>query len=368
MKKEKKPRILIVDDERLNINVLNDILKEDYQIKVAMNGEQALKRAVSDPRPEMVLLDIQMPDMSGYTVCRRLKNDPETKEIPVIFITALTDEADEQKGLAEGAVDYIAKPLRPAIIQARVKTHLGLKRTQETLAERNAELEKMLSLRETVEHISRHDLKTPLTGILGVTELLTNEDYILPEHKELIALQERAGYNMLEMINRSLDMLKMEQGSYVFSPQPVDLLKVFQRVLAEVSHSAIHLLVNGHPAAPKQSFFVQGEELLCYSMFCNLIKNAVEASCQEEYVTISMVEGEQPLVKKIKIQNPGTVPEAIRERFFEKYVTVGKQSGTGLGTYSAKLIAETFGGKIYMDTSDEVGTVVTISLTGYADE
>ncbi|MBF0434804.1 MAG: hybrid sensor histidine kinase/response regulator [Magnetococcales bacterium] len=354
-----KARIMIVDDERVNINVLNEILKDDYQIKVAMNGEQALQRAISDPKPDLILLDIQMPGMGGYEVCAKLKADPLTSDIPVIFITNLSDDDDEKRGLDMGAVDYLLKPMRPAIILARVKTHLGLKQARASLAQRNAELERMLVLRETVENISRHDLKGPLSAILGATQLMLEVDSIPPEYKKLLAMQERAAYKILEMINRSLDMLKMEQGTYPLQPVAVDLLKVIGRIFTEVRYRSPHIFVQGQPVVPGQTFCVLGEELLYYSMLSNLIKNATEANHNQESITIRLESGNPAVVK---IQNSIMVPEAIRDNFFEKYVTSGKRSGTGLGTYSARLIVTTLGGSIRMDTSPEIGTIITLFL------
>lgn len=356
---EQKHRILIVDDESLNINFLNSILKMDYHIKVAINGQEALRRAISDPKPDMILLDINMVDMDGYEVCQRLKEDPATRDIPVIFITAMTEEEDEEKGLSMGAVDYIFKPLRPSIILARVKTHLGLKQARESLVLRNFELESFLTLRETIENISRHDLKTPLNGILGATQVLLEEAYIQPEHKALIAMQERAGYKMLEMINRSLDMLKMEQGNYILEPKPVDILKLIRHILTETQHPVFQLQVDGRPATTEQTFHIQGEELLCYSMLSNLIKNASEAGPPNSPITIFMSTQESGVVK---IHNQGVVPREIREQFFEKYITSGKKAGTGLGSYSARLITETLGGKIRMETSEKTGTTITMDL------
>lgn len=123
-----KPRILIVDDERLNINVLVDLLKPTYKMMAATNGEQALKAARGSNPPDLVLLDIMMPEMDGFEVCRRLKEDPETRDIPVIFVTAMGQEEDETKGLELGAVDYITKPIVPAVVEARVRSHVALRR------------------------------------------------------------------------------------------------------------------------------------------------------------------------------------------------------------------------------------------------
>lgn len=129
-----KPKVLVVDDERLNLNALHGLLRDDYQIMAAISGEQGLKAALSG-RPDLILLDITMPDMDGLEVCRRLKADPLTQEIPVIFITGLTQEEDEVKGFGVGAVDYIPKPFNPVIVKARVKTHARLKMQSDFLKE-----------------------------------------------------------------------------------------------------------------------------------------------------------------------------------------------------------------------------------------
>ena len=124
--KRSKPLILIVDDTPDNIDVLVGALKAEYEIKAAVNGKRALQIARDNPKPDMILLDVMMPEMDGYEVCRRLKAEPVTSEIPVIFVTALNDAADERYGFDLGAVDYITKPIRPALVQARVQTHLAL--------------------------------------------------------------------------------------------------------------------------------------------------------------------------------------------------------------------------------------------------
>ena len=130
---ETKQKILIVDDERLNINVLNDLLKTDYKIMAALNGKQALKAVESDNPPDLILLDIMMPEMDGYEVCSILKANEKTKEIPVIFVTAMGQTSDETKGLEVGAADYLTKPILAPIVQARVRTQLKLKKQRDEL-------------------------------------------------------------------------------------------------------------------------------------------------------------------------------------------------------------------------------------------
>jgi len=130
---KEKPTILIVDDERFNINMLVAVLKGTYNLKVAKNGRQALERAASEPKPDIILLDIQMPDMNGYEVCKRLKETPDVRGIPIIFITTRSTDTDEKQGLELGAVDYITKPFNSAIVMTRIKNHLELKLQRDQL-------------------------------------------------------------------------------------------------------------------------------------------------------------------------------------------------------------------------------------------
>ena len=129
---EDRPRVLIVDDERININLLNALLKADYKIMVATDGEQAIKAAATG-KPELILLDIVMPGIDGYEVCRRLKSMAATQTIPIIFITAMGDVENETMGFALGAVDYISKPFNSAVVKARVGVHMKLKRNGDML-------------------------------------------------------------------------------------------------------------------------------------------------------------------------------------------------------------------------------------------
>lgn len=135
MNDDSKPTILIVDDMAANIAILSDLLKNDYKIKVAISGEKALEIANAHERPDLILLDIMMPGMDGYEVCKNLKNNSWTSNIPVVFVTAMNEVKDEEYGLNLGAVDYISKPFHPTIIKARVKNHIDLKLKNDMLEE-----------------------------------------------------------------------------------------------------------------------------------------------------------------------------------------------------------------------------------------
>jgi len=139
-----KKLVLLVDDTPANIQVVHNILKDSYTIRIATNGAKALDLAKASPQPDLILLDVMMPDVDGYEVCSRLKSDPSTREIPIIFLTGKTEPEDETKGFELGAVDYIHKPFSPAVVQARVETHLTLRDARVQLAEEKRKVDRLL--------------------------------------------------------------------------------------------------------------------------------------------------------------------------------------------------------------------------------
>ncbi len=348
------------------------ILNDRYQLAFAPNGDKALEIA-RKMEIDLILLDIMMPGMDGYKVCEKLKEDERTKHIPIIFVTAKNEVDDETRGLRLGAIDYITKPVSSSIVRVRVRNHLELKlarekieRQKKRLEEQNRELAEAARLREDVERITQHDLKTPLNMIIGFPRIMMADKNLSEEHKEYLKIIEEEGLTMLNMINLSLDLFKMERRIYELHPVPVDIIQVTGKIMngirdiADRKKLSVNILIGGNPAGSDEHFFVQGEELLCYSMLANLIKNASEASPEDGEITVALTHEKE--MSNIRIHNRGAVPEDIRDSFFDKYVTSGKKLGTGLGTYSARLIAETQGGSIHLDTSDETGTTVTVRL------
>jgi len=143
--------LLLVDDAPANIQVANAILKDDYRVRIATSGAKALELVKSAPVPDLILLDVEMPEMDGYEVCARLKADPDTREIPLIFLTGKTEAEDETRGFSAGAVDYIHKPFSPAVVKARVQTHLALREVREQLARRLSALQHEMEMARRIQ-------------------------------------------------------------------------------------------------------------------------------------------------------------------------------------------------------------------------
>ncbi|MFW6005562.1 MAG: MASE3 domain-containing protein [Desulfonatronovibrionaceae bacterium] len=212
-------------------------------------------------------------------------------------------------------------------------------------------------IRSDVERIMRHDLKTPLNGIIGLAQVMLHEEESLtPEQKELLDYIEQSGWKMLNMINLSLDMFKMETGSYEYQPGDVNLLGVIRQLIAENSSQlkskSINpvVLLQGAFVEHEKSLMISAEERLLYTMLANLFANALEASPGGNDVTLDITLEDQVC---LRIINKGAVPEAVRGNFFDKYNSYGKEQGTGLGTYSAWLAARTMGFSIQLEVEDE---------------
>jgi PAS domain S-box-containing protein len=230
-----------------------------------------------------------------------------------------------------------------------------------------SEQKRLESLKEDVDRIVRHDLKSPIIGMINAcTVLLMDNDEVQGEVRDMLKVILQQGKKVLRMIGMSLTMYKMESGTYKYVSERVDFMGVVRRVLTELDDvanskgSPVNVLLNGKKPEEGAVLLVMGDELLYDSMLANLLKNAIEASPFGKPVELSLESGKPSFVT---IVNSGAVPEDIRDGFFNKYVTSGKRTGTGLGTYSANLIARTVGATIEMDTSDDLDrTTVIIHL------
>ncbi len=362
---EKQATIMIVDDVPANLRLLNDILEaKGYFVRVFSHGSSAL-RAAAKSLPDLILLDVNMPDMNGYEVCERLKADDKLKDIPVIFISALSETAEIVHAFQVGGVDYITKPFQFEEVQSRVATHLKLCAALRELEKQNLILQENMRLREFVEQITRHDLKAPLNVFFNIPEMVLDEGGLSTFQVECLSLLPKAAQQMLHMIQNSLDLYKMERGTYRVVPVAVNVLKTLRDVLRALAgpinakELSCVIRLDGKTADENDVFDLPGEPLLFFSLFSNLIKNAVEASPDGMEITITLTASPIP---EIAINNRGAIPPEIRDRFFERYATFGKAQGTGLGAFSARLIARTLGGELSFTTGEIEGTTLVLAM------
>jgi CheY-like chemotaxis protein len=342
-----KQLILIVDDTTADIKILADLLHPEYGTLFAKDGQRGLELARRH-NADLILLDIMMPELDGYEVYRRLRQDPATADTPVMFVTALGGEEFEREGLELGAVDYITKPFNPGVVRARVRNQLAL--------------HQMLKLREDVERMTHHDIKNPVGAILNLSDMLLGEPSIPAEAKDALRIIRTAGFRVLSILNNSLNMYAMETGAYRATPEPVDLAQTLRAIVREFrGPSAFSLRLEERELADEDVFLALAEPLLCHTLFANLLGNAAEAALQGETISVRLSQAQDDKVR-IDIHNQAPVPESIREKFFGKYVTAGKTKGTGLGAYIALLIARTLGGDATMQSSEDEGTTLSVTL------
>lgn len=231
------------------------------------------------------------------------------------------------------------------------------------LEAQNTALREAFRLREEVERIARHDLKTPLASIASVPGMLREHRAPDGMEDELLGMVEGAARRVLSMVNLSLDLFRMEEGTYRLRPQAVDLVALVRTVMRELQAHARSKDLRVSLEVPEEHLFAQGEQLLCYSTVANLLKNALEASPEGEEVRATLrrtVEASRDWMV-LDIHNRGAVPEAVRSLFFEKYATHGKPGGTGLGAYSARLMARVQGGELRMQSGAQ-GTTLSLRL------
>ena len=192
MSEQAKHNVMLVEDDVINLEMLMELLSEEYDVSVATDGISALE-IVFEVQPDIILLDVMMPDMDGYQVCKHLKANPRTRNIPVIFLTSMSDVQDEAKGLELGAVDYLTKPFNSELIRMRMRNHLSLIRARQQLEQHNQRLEVVVSqrteelakaheqlkildaTRRNYLNLIAHDLRTPINGLLGIMQIAVDE-------------------------------------------------------------------------------------------------------------------------------------------------------------------------------------------------
>ncbi|MCF6436472.1 response regulator [Pseudoalteromonas sp. MMG022] len=356
---EEQIQLLIVDDVADNIKVISDILRRDYKVRAALNGKKALQICAGDPQPDIILLDIMMPEMDGLEVCRRLKADPNTQHITVIFLTALEQTEHVIKGLSLGAVDYITKPANPAIVKSRVQAHC---RGIESHRLMRAQIDTMLEnarLRDEFDNLNQNELTKPVSVIQHACELLSS--HVQQSEKARHYLEE-IQHNCAQLqlhLDSVTALAKIERNDYQLNPQSHNLLFVVDGVLAALANTLKQQQLSVHTSIAADLEY-RGELTLTHTLLSHLIKNALEASRTRPSINVNASQSDEHVV--ITIHNSDPVPTHLTEQFFEKFVSSGKPGRLGMGTYIAKLLVEAQHGTIAFRTDDNRGTEVFVHL------
>lgn len=360
--------ILAVDDNPTNLSVISDHLKQcGYRVLVARDGESALERAEYG-KPDLILLDVLMPGLDGYETCRQLKAKESLGEIPVIFMTALSETADKLKAFQCGGVDYITKPFQQEEMLARVRTHLVLTKQRRDLKKSYEQLAAAQQMKDDLVHMIVHDLRTPIWGVQGYLELLgESEPDISDDGRSLIGQMCAITSSLLEMVSSILDVSKMEDGAMNLCISRFDLEEtirsVFDKLGALKGKCSLELL----PTNGSTPVLVTADQGLVERAVENLVGNALKFTPEtggEIRVGIEAL----PDVARVHVSDNGYgVPEEYREQIFEKFGQAAsrrsfRKYSTGLGLPFCRLVVESHGGRIWLGEKTGRGSVFHFEL------
>ena len=354
------PSILIVDDVPKNIQlVAKFLIDEGYNLFFAQSGEAALKQ-INNRNFDLVLLDIMMPEMDGFEVCSEIRKNKTNQDIPIIFLTAKSDDEAIAKGFYLGGVDYITKPFNPVELLARVKTHIYLR-------QREKELQNLNATKDTLISIISHDLRTPFFNIIGLGELLLNnyETYNDAMKKELIANivdSSRASHNLLDNL---LSWTHIQTGKIMYNPENVNLNSVVLEILDFVDGQAKNKNVECRYEA-QSDIQVFADVNMLKTIIRNLVTNAIKYTLRGGNVKIRVLKENDHAIIQVIDTGIGISPEQLEELFATKKMksTPGTENepGTGFGLILTKEFVEMNKGKIYVNSIEGKGTTFQFDL------
>ena len=362
--------ILIVDDLPANTDVLVAALADTYSVSVTIDGPTALK-SIANVEPDLILLDIMMPGMDGYEVCAKLQANPDTRDIPIIFLTALTGSFSAEKGLNLGAVDYITKPINPALVKARVRNHLALRHARlEAVRQRDQaeaayqKLRKLEKLRDDLVHMIVHDMRSPLMSIGFFLEVLSPEEVNAPEFQKNLRDVRDITKGLRETVSTLLDVSRLEAAQMPLHREANDLGQLTNAVLQKMSglvgsrHLSVHL--------PAQPIIVYCDSAITERIIQNLFGNALKFTPEEGSVRVELL-AEEPFAR-LSITDTGCgIPSGYHEKVFEKFGQVeaqkeGRVLSSGLGLTFCKLAVEAHGGSIQLNSEVGRGSTFHVRL------
>ena len=348
-----KPLVLIVDDAAKNLQVLGTILKEEpVDIAAAMSGKQALA-VIEKTRPDLILLDVMMPELDGFATIRQLKSDPETAEIPVIFLTARTETDDIVEGLQLGAVDYITKPFNGTELLTRVRNHLELKQSRDALKEANAAKDKFFS-------IISHDLRTPFAVMIGFTEyLIDNHNRIEKEralelYQDILSISKRSH----QLFENLLQWARSQAGRIEFEPVSLNIREIVHEVVSLMKNRAREKGIR-LTADVADNLIVFADRNMLSTILRNLTSNAIKFTFAGGCVEIA-TRRENGGYRVCIIDDGVGIPKPVQKKLFridEHLTTQGTdhEEGAGLGLILVKEFVERHGGKITVESEEGKG-------------
>jgi signal transduction histidine kinase len=382
-----KPKVLIVDDSSETLQILMDILKRDYAVIVATNGKKALQLATKVPIPDLILLDVVMPEMDGYEVCRQLKANPNTDMIPVIFLTALEDGGDETRGFELGAIDYITKPVSHSVIKARLKSHLALIQLNEQLQQTNQALVEANRVKAQFLANISHELRTPLNAILGLSQSLQQEilGALTQRQRQLIQTIENSGQHLLELINDILEVSKISSGQVELNLNPTSISDLCQDSLSFVHELSRQKNIQLTSEIPPDLKEITVDQRRIRQALINLLSNAVKFTPEAGSVCLKAAvgqgknwRGQATVSESLQSQNIPLVVFQVSDtgigiaadkipQLVEPFIQVDNSltreyTGTGLGLTLVKQITQLHGGWLEVDSEPGVGSSFTIAL------
>ncbi|PTX99067.1 hybrid sensor histidine kinase/response regulator [Opitutus sp. ER46] len=355
--------ILVVDDTAANLHLLASMLKaRGYRVRPVSSGEMAL-RAVEVQTPDLILLDITMPGMNGYEVCSRLKADPRWRDIPVLFISALSGTEDKIRSFQAGGIDYVGKPFQFEEVDARVRTHLELRRHQRELQESYARLKVTEELRDSLTHMIAHDMRSPLLALQMSMELLREMiPNPAPDAAQMMTTASRSVSQLIEMVSQMLDVSRMQAGTMELDRQPTELVSLTSDVLETLRPLSPERRIE--LSAPPKAYATCDASII-RRVLANLVANALKFTPAPGIVQVG-IDLEPALVRvRVRDTGPGIAPEH-HQRIFQKFGRVGtgnaRLPGTGLGLTFSKMAVEAHGGQIGLTSVLGQGSTFWITL------
>lgn len=360
----KKQEILVVDDTPDNLRLLSAILtRRNYEVRKALNSQQALTSVKADA-PDLILLDIKMPEVNGYEVCAALKQDPNTQDIPVIFISALDDALDKVRAFEVGGTDYITKPFQEAEVLVRIDNQLKIQDLQRQLKAQNQELSRSNQELDQFAHIVSHDLQQPLQSIMGYAKILTLQcpELTQPPAKDHIDSILKAGDRMQKLVQNILNYAQVNQGQGHFTTVALDgvMEQVVSNLTDAIQACQAHITYSTLPP-------VHGDEIRLVQLFQNLVSNAIKFTDPKTppQVTITAA-AVDPDHWHLAIQDNGIgIAAADLHRVFDSFQRLHDNDtypGNGIGLATCKKIVENHGGQIWVESQPGQGTTFYLSL------